>query len=129
MKKLFVMAQALVLGCLLFATPVHAKEEGKEITHVIMVWLNNTGDEKVREEFVKISETLNDLPGIVYRHVGIVSTSDRQIVDDTFDVAITVTLKDKAALKGYLEHPKHKEVLKKIKPMVNRVVAYDFVTP
>ncbi len=129
MKKLLVMTQALILGCLLFAAPVQAKEEGKEITHVIMVWLNKTGDEKARSEFAKISETLNDLPGIVYRHVGVVSKSDRQIVDDTFDVAITVTLKDKASLKAYLEHPKHKEVLKKIKPMVNRVVAYDFVTP
>lgn len=129
MKKLIVIIQLLILSSLLFISSVNAAENDKAITHVIMVWLNKPATEKMRDDFVKASETLSDLPDIIHRHVGIVSQSDRKIVDDTFDVAITVTLKNKAALEAYLKHPTHKKVLAIIKPMVNRVVAYDFVSP
>lgn len=104
-------------------------EENKKVTHVVMVWLKQPGNEQQRNAFIKASEQLNDLPGIVNRHVGVVRGSDRAIVDDTFDVAVTVTMESEAALKAYLQNPKHKKILKeKIKPLTNRVVAYDFIS-
>jgi len=129
MRNTLLFLQIALLGFLsLTVTSVSAKEN-KKITHVVMVWLKEPGNEKQRAAFVKASEELNDLPGIVSRHVGVVQASDRAIVDDTFDVAVTVTMKSKAALDAYLNNPKHKKILKeKIKPLTNRVVAYDFIS-
>lgn len=126
MKKILV---GMLLSCLVVFSGLISAEENKKITHVVMVWLNKPGNEQQRAEFIKASEELNNLPGIVNRHVGVASSSDRKIVDDTFDVAVTVTLKNKAALKAYLNNPKHKKILhEKIKPLVNRTVVYDFIS-
>lgn len=113
----------------LYAGVVSA-EKNKKITHVVMVWLNKPGNEQQRQAFIKASKELNNLPGIVSRHVGVVVPSERKIVDDTFDVAVSVTLESKQALKAYLNDPRHKKILHdKIKPLINRIVAYDFVSP
>jgi len=129
MKKILVLVQIILLGFFSGFSMSVSAEENKKITHVVMVWLKQPGNEADRAAFIKASEELNKLPGIISRHVGVVKASDRSIVDDTFDVAVTVTMKNKAALDAYLNHPKHKKILKEqIKPLTNRVVAYDFVS-
>lgn len=129
MKKLLLLLQVTVLCFLALTVNSVSAQENKKITHVVMVWLKQPGNEKQRTQFIKASEQLNDLPGIVSRHVGVVKASDRSIIDDTFDVAVTVTMENEAALKAYLNHPNHKKILKeKIKPLTNRVVAYDFIS-
>ncbi|MCK4842024.1 MAG: Dabb family protein [Methylococcales bacterium] len=129
MKKALLLVQVLVFGLVSLNATNLIAAENKKITHVVMVWLKQPGNEQQRNAFIKASEQLNDLPGIVNRHVGVVLPSGRAIVDDTFDVAVTVTMESKAALKAYLNNPKHKKILKeKIKPLTNRVVAYDFIS-
>ena len=129
MKKILLLLQVALLAYLPMHTGFVSAEENKKITHVVMVWLKNPGNEQQRTEFIKASEQLNDLPGIVNRHVGVVLPSERIVVDDSFDVAVTVTLESKAALQAYLNNPKHKKILKeKIKPLTNRVVIYDFIS-
>jgi heme-degrading monooxygenase HmoA len=108
-------------------SPVQAAEEDKVITHVVTIWLNEAGDEKARKKFIEESKKLNNLPGIIHRHVAAVEKSNRSIVDDTFDVLITVTFKNKAAVKAYLDHPKHKAAVKVFKSMVNRVVIHNSI--
>ena len=129
MKRVLFLFQIMLLAYLsLFVTHVSA-EESKKITHMVMVWLKQPGNEQQRSAFIKASEQLNDLPGIVNRHVGVVVSSDRGIVDDTFDVAVSVTMESQQALKAYLNHPKHQKILnEKIKPLINRTVAYDFIS-
>ncbi len=129
MKIALLFSKLVLLGLLSLSSNALLAEENKKITHVVMVWLNEPSNEQHRNEFIKASEQLNDLPGIVSRHVGVVSKSKRSIVDDTFDVAVSVTLESKAALKAYLKNPRHKKILKeKLKPLINRAVAYDFVS-
>lgn len=129
LKKLDLMIKVVVLICLSIGLNTANAESDKKISHVVMVWLNEQGNAEMRQKFIKASNQLNDLPGIVNRHVGVVVSSDRAIVDDTFDVAVTVTLKNKKALEAYLNHPKHKKILhEQIKPLVNRTVAYDFIS-
>ena len=124
MKKI-----SLVL-MLLMLSPLALADKDQRVSHVVIVWLKQPGNEAMRQQFIQASQRLNDFPGVISRHVGVVSPSDRSIVDDTFDVAVTVTLKNRAALKAYLNDPKHKKILHdKIKPLVNRTVIYDFVTP
>lgn len=117
----------VIISLLISANSFAEKAEGT-VTHVVLVWLKEPGNKVMRDQFINSSKELNDLPGIIHRHVGEVLPSDRKIVDDTFDVAVTATLKNKQALQAYLEHPKHKQIIeKKLKPMINRVIAYDFI--
>ncbi len=129
MKKLITFIQLALLSGLLFFSPVNAKEnnDDKVLTHVIVVWLNEAGNKEAQDKFVEASKALNGLPGVIHRHVAVVEKSDRSVVDDTFDVLITVTFKNKAALKAYLDSPKHKEAVAVFKTMANRVVIYDSI--
>ena len=129
MKKI-IFLQLILLSYLLIYSEIASSEQNKQITHVVMVWLKEPGNEKQRDAFVKASKQLNNISGIVNRHVGVVVASDRVIVDDTFDVAVSVTLESEQALKKYLNDPLHKKILHdKIKPLINRIVVYDFVSP
>lgn len=129
MKKILLLLQIVSFAYMSMSVTTVSAEENKKITHVVMVWLNEPGNKRQRAAFIKASEQLNDFSGIVNRHVGVVMSSDRKIVDDTFDVAVTVTLKNKKALQAYLNDPKHKKILHdKIKPLVNRTVVYDFMS-
>jgi ABC-type transporter MlaC component len=129
MKKILLLVQLILLAFISFSATTTSAKETKQVTHVVIVWLKEPGNQQQRDEFIKISEQLNDLPGIVSRHTGVVMSSDRKIVDDTFDVAVSVTLENKKALQAYLNNPKHKKILhEKLKPLVNRTVAYDFIS-
>jgi heme-degrading monooxygenase HmoA len=101
--------------------------EDKRVSHVVVVWLKEPGNLQMREKFIAASRQLETLPGVVSRHVSAVISSDRPKVDDTFDVAVTVTFENKQALKKYMKSKQHKEMLhSKLKPLVNRIVVYNF---
>jgi hypothetical protein len=127
MKKITIVLQCLLATTLLLSANFANAKDDSKISHVVMVWLKEPGNAEMRKQFIEASSTLNTLPGVINRHVGIVVQSDKKVVDDTFDVAVTVTLKDEKALQAYLDNPKHKQILEqKLKPIVNRVVVYDF---
>ena len=127
MKKMTIILHCLIAGILLISTTMANAQDDSNVTHVVLVWLKEPGNPAMRKQFIEASRQLNNLPGIVNRHVGIVVPSDRSIVDDTFDVGVTVTLKDKGAMKAYMQHPRHKKIIEeKLKPLVNKIVAYDF---
>ena len=126
--KSHLLSYVLILGLLLVGGVTQA-EPGKTFSHVIIVWLKEPGNEAMRKKFVTASEQLNTLPGIINRHVGFVDASDRKIDDDSFDVAVTVTLKDKAAYDAYMVHPKHQEIVDQhLKPLVDKIIGYNFVS-
>lgn len=128
-KKMVLLPCLIMIFSLLTTGNSFAEKNQGSVTHVVMVWLKDPGNKAMRNQFIKESRTLNDLPGIIHRHVGEVLPSDRKIVDDTFDVAITATLKSEQALQAYLKHPKHKQIVeKKLKPLINRAIAYDFIS-
>jgi len=104
----------------------HAAED-KRVSHVVVAWLKEPGNQQMRDKFVQASRKLETLPGVLSRHVSEVIPSERPKVDDTFDVAVTVTFKNKQALKTYMQSKKHKKMLHdELKPLVNRIVVYNF---
>ena len=116
----------LFLILMLTVTITHAQED-QRVSHVVVVWLKEPGNTQMREQFIKASRALETMPGVVSRHVSAVISSERSKVDDTFDVAVTVTFENAAALKKYMQNQKHKDMLnKQLKPLVNRIVVYNF---
>lgn len=111
---------------LLLSSYAHGSEDSR-VSHVVVVWLKESGNVQMREQFIQASRALETLPGVVSRHVSAVIPSERAKVDDSFDVAVTVTFKNAQALKQYMQNEKHKNLLKdELKPLVKRVVVYNF---
>jgi len=124
MKKL--LQSVVFIGLLLSAFLSHAKED-QRVSHVVVVWLKEPGNTQMREQFIKASRALEMVPGVLSRHVSAVISSERPKVDDTFDIAVTVTFENAQALKKYMQSKKHKSMLKEqLKPLVNRIVVYNF---
>jgi len=58
--------------------------------------------------------------------VGTPIMSERDVVDDSFSVAFTMTFKDEAALKAYNADPDHKRSSAMTLPHVVRGIIYDY---
>ena len=75
-----------------------------------------------------VSKTFRKIPGVLDVRAGQVVPSDREIVDDSFDVGIIVTVPDRRRLAEYLTHPVHQKARDDILlPLVGKIVVYDFI--
>jgi hypothetical protein len=102
-------------------------QPGSKIHHIVLCWLKEPGNEEHREQIIKASKLFRDIPGVLNSEAGRVVSSDRTIVDDTFDVGILVVVESQNDLKTYLEHPIHQRAKKEtLSPLVDRILVYDF---
>jgi len=98
------------------------------VQHVVVCWLKEPGNEMARAQLIGTSLGFKDLPGVLDVSAGTPLPSDRKEVDASFDVALTMTFRDEAALRTYEKHPAHKVAVENVlKPLVARFVVYDFV--
>lgn len=118
---------ALILTACFSSSVVFSSERDKKITHVIIVWLNKSGDAVQRQKFLDVSRKLNNSPGIINRHVGVVNRDGGHAVDTSYDVAVSVTLENQQAMDAYMNSPLHQQVIKKqLLPIVRKMITYNF---
>ncbi|MHC5054080.1 MAG: Dabb family protein [Planctomycetota bacterium] len=128
----------LVLGAIVLASACACEKAGEKpsaethvpgrITHVVLCWLKEPGNAEHRKRIVEASRRFAAIPGVVGVRAGEVVPSEREIVDDSFDVAICVTFTSPKDLAGYIDHPDHKRAAKEVLfPLVEKVVVHDFV--
>ncbi|MCX8048878.1 MAG: Dabb family protein [Methylohalobius sp.] len=94
-----------------------------QVKHVVIVWLKqaeNTG------RFMALSKELVELPGVVDYSIGPALEDEQQT--DRFHLGVVVTLEDRQSLREYLRHPRHREIIEKMRPLVARLATYDFIT-
>lgn len=97
------------------------------VHHVVVCWLTQPGDAAARRRIIEASEAFAAIPGVLEVSAGEPVASDRPIVDDSFDVAITMTFANQAALDAYLAHPDHRRANAEVlAPLVKKVIVYDF---
>ncbi len=97
------------------------------IEHVVVVWLKTPGDTAAREQVIAASRTLAAIPGVIAVKAGTVVPSERDIVDSSFDVALSVTFRDRHAMQAYLTHPLHVQLVEQtLKPLVGKIRVYDY---
>ena len=109
------------------ASPVKA-ETGK-IYHTVVFWLKADTPSATVAEITRSVKALEKLPMVESVMVGMPVMSEREVVDDSFSVAFTMTFKDEAALAAYGADPKHKTSSEFTMPHVTRVVIYDYQAP
>ncbi len=99
------------------------------VNHIVIAWLKQPSDVEARKRFIETTKRFAKLPGVIGHRVGPVLPSDRKVADSSFDIAVVITFENKEALAAYLEHPEHKKGVEEVlKPLVEKVVVYDFVS-
>lgn len=96
-------------------------------SHVVIFWtkaeLPNAADELV----AGMEKYLRPIPGVLSFHVGRMVKSHRDVVDQSYQVALNLVFSDKASQDAYQVDPLHIEFVEKcFKPNCARAVIYDF---
>ena len=96
-------------------------------SHVVIFWtkpeLPNAADELV----AGMEKYLRPISGVHGFHVGRMVKSPREVVDQSYQVALNLVFADKQAQDDYQVHPLHLEFVEKVfKPACQKVVVYDF---
>ena len=103
------------------------RQEESPIVHIVVIWLTEPGNAAHRRVIMEETRKLAAIPGVSSLSVGTAIESDRPIVNDSFDVAITMTFPSVAAMNRYLKHPDHVSLVKtKLMPLVDKIRVYDF---
>ena len=123
----------LVLHAILFVTSRHflisrfiASGEifivyGGMFSHVVIFWTDPSKPDAPNELITAAKKYLASIPGIVNFHVGKMVTSHRDVVDQTYQVALNIQFQSKQAQDEYQDHPQHVEFVKQCKPLFAKV--------
>lgn len=102
-------------------------EKNKHLQHVVLIWLKESGNAEHRRLLIEACESFRAIPRVQAVRVGEPVLSGRGIVDDTYDIALLVTVEDRAALQAFLDHPIHVAAREeRLQPLAQRVMIYDF---
>jgi hypothetical protein len=99
------------------------------VEHVVLVWLNEPGNAAHKDTMTAAARTFpKEIPGILSMSIGDAAPSDREVVDDSFDLALVMRFRDKASLDAYEKHPVHVKAVKEaLAPYASRLKVYDVV--
>lgn len=118
---------SLLLMCALFAVGCNTMPQSiittGQVQHVVVCWLKPGAD---REAVIRSANDIAKIPGVLDVSVGRKLVGREGIVDNTYDLALTVTFTDEAALRAYDQHPIHQRIVETVvKPNVAKYVIYD----
>lgn len=96
-------------------------------SHVVIFW-TDPDQPNATQELLDGAETyLRPIPGALHFHIGKMATSERPVVDQSYQVALNIVFSDKKAQDDYQVHPMHVEFIEKVfKRVCKKVVIYDF---
>ncbi|MES2440378.1 MAG: Dabb family protein [Verrucomicrobiota bacterium] len=123
MKLFLALAATLSLvSCASIAPPA---PQGS-VDHVVLLWLKRPGNTTDRQTVLAASDELRMIPGLRFLDAGTPLASDRPIVDDSFDIGLTMRFDSVDALRAYETHPLHvKKVTDVLKPLSRKIQVYD----
>lgn len=97
------------------------------LVHVVLVWLKEPGNAEHRQQIIQGTQRLRQIPGVLDLHVGEVISSDRPVVEDSYDVGIYLRFANAEDLQAYLTHPMHVNTVKtQFLPIMERYQVMDF---
>jgi len=96
------------------------------LVHSVFFWLKPELDEAQRADFRNGVESLGGIEDAAAVYVGVpAATAQRPVVDNTYDVALTVIVPDVAAHDRYQDHALHHAFLESYRGYWSRVQIYD----
>ena len=96
-------------------------------SHVVIFWTKPELPNAAEELVAGMKQYLEPISGALNFHVGRMVKSHRDVVDQSYQVALNLQFEDKEMQDAYQVHPLHLEFVEKVfKPNCARVVVYDF---
>lgn len=96
-------------------------------SHVVIFWTNPDKPTAADELLAGAEKYLRPIPGVKSFHIGRMVKSHRDVVDQSYQVALNLIFDTKQQQDDYQVHPLHLEFVEKaFKPNCVRVVVYDF---
>lgn len=136
MKCIFPVALACLLtfcgtGCSYNAKSDH-HAQNRKVHHLVIVWLKQAGDEKLRQQYIQDSEGLAKLPGVLAYDVGTPAPINRgrvnAAVDESYDLAVSGVYESQQAYEAFLQNPDYLRVAQQLlRPLVDKYKVYDFI--
>jgi len=96
------------------------------LVHTVFFWLKKDLDTDQIAQFRAGVETLKEIDNAEAVYVGTAAaTAVRPVIDSSYDICLTVILKDIPAHDIYQAHPIHQEFIAKFKDFWTQVKVYD----
>jgi hypothetical protein len=96
-------------------------------SHVVIFWTDPAKSSAADDLVAGAEKYLRPIPGVRLFHVGRMAKSHREVVDQSYQVALNLTFDTREDQDAYQVHPLHIEFVEKVfKPNCQRVVVYDF---
>lgn len=96
-------------------------------SHVVIFWTKPELPNGPDELIAGAEKYLKPIPGVQHFHVGRMVKSHRDVVDQSYQVALNLVFENKQQQDDYQVHPLHLEFVEKVfKPVCQRAVIYDF---
>jgi len=97
------------------------------LVHTVYFWVKESAPAGEREKLAaSCRELLGKIPTVRHFWAGVpAATPKRDVIDASYDVAITVVVDDMTAHDVYQEHPLHKEFIARHRENWKRVQVYD----
>lgn len=125
---LFMALLLLASGALVSCSSAMSGKGSGRVQHVVLCWLKDPGNAEAQQKLIDVSYSFTSLPGVVQVAAGRTLASDRDVVDDSFDVGIVIVFEDQEALRNYGTNPTHLKALKEVlAPVTERLLIYDIV--
>ena len=96
-------------------------------SHVVIFWTKADKPGATEALLAGAEKYLKPCPGVLQYHCGRMAPSHRDVVDQSYQVALNLVFENQAAQDAYQEHPLHVEFVEQVfKPNCERVLVYDF---
>ena len=116
----------IILSLFLLIFVNSAMCEAGGIKHVVLCWLKDASKPANLEAVMEASRQLETIALINDIAVGRPVASERDIVDDSFDVGLVVDFRNQQDLEQYLIHGEHVRRVKEVlAPQCQRIQVYD----
>ncbi len=123
LKKILIL---FVVACLLFGCVLVPKQE-YTVQHIVLLWLKPDIAERKKQEIIEGTNALIEINQVKRVTIGHSIPSDRNIVDDSFDLGVLFEFETVDAMKNYTKDPLHKAFVEKsIKGNIEKIIVYDF---
>ncbi len=131
--KSLLLTGLLAAKLMTFSAYVRAEStvDSPKIHHLVVVWLKQTGDVALRQQYIEASKSLAALPGVLAYDVGTPALINRghanPALDESYDVAVSAVYESQQAYEAFLKDPEYIRVAQQVlRPLVDKYKVYDF---
>ncbi len=96
-------------------------------THHVFFWLKNKTSDTDKQDLLKGLQTLEAVQPKISIHIGVPATTNRPVIDTSYDFSLLLVFKDLGEQESYQIHPIHEAFVKNCAQLWEKVVIYDSV--